>query len=196
MNEKTKKSPVKTVLGILWWVFLILLVLVLVRVIGAKMRGEVPTVGGYAVMRVVSGSMEPKIPVGMYILVQSCDPADVAAGDVISFYSDEQTIQGLPNTHRVNVVKDDGDGTLSYETQGDANAIPDKVDARGERLIGKYVCNLTALSAFADMLGGGGMFFVILLLWVGIAVCVIFSLVKKTGDKESSETPPPQTEEP
>ena len=49
---------VKAVLSAIWWAALILLAVLLVNIIGAKMRGEVPRVFGYSVMNIVSGSMD------------------------------------------------------------------------------------------------------------------------------------------
>ena len=47
---------IRYTLSALWWCVLLLLFALLVCIIGAKLRGEVPKIFGYSVMQIVSGS--------------------------------------------------------------------------------------------------------------------------------------------
>lgn len=157
-------AAAKKIIGVIWWVIIIGLGLLMFSIIGAKMRGEVPRIGGYSIMKIISGSMEDEIPEGSYILIREIDPAEVGEGDIITFYSSDYMIYGLPNTHRVvepPIVTDEG---IEFVTKGDANPINDKVTAKGEDLIGIYVRRLDGLTKFSDALEGGGMFIIMIVL--------------------------------
>jgi signal peptidase I len=70
---------------------------------------------------VVSGSMEPAIPVGSVVFV-SAVPADlIGIGDIVAFHPQDQPVL---ITHRVVGVSRDGP-VLGFRTQGDANNTPD-----------------------------------------------------------------------
>ena len=169
---------VKAVLSAIWWAALILLAVLLVNIIGAKMRGEVPRVFGYSVMNIVSGSMDDYIPAGSYILIEAVDPAEVECDDVICFYSDDPSIKGYPNTHRV--VEDpivNSDGSIEFVTRGDANLKNDDVTAKGEKLIGRYVKTLDGFGKLVNWVSGRGMIFVMVglfVLAVGMMSCSLF----------------------
>ena len=157
-------AAAKKIIGVIWWVIIIGLGLLMFSIIGAKMRGEVPRIGGYSIMKIISGSMEDEIPEGSYILIREIDPSEVGEGDIITFYSSDYMIYGLPNTHRVvesPIVTDEG---IEFVTKGDANPINDKVTAKGEDLIGIYVRRLHGLTNFAEALEGGGMFIIMIVL--------------------------------
>lgn len=181
--EQTKKQKVAGVvritLGTLWWTAVVLLALVIVNIFSAKIRGEVPSVFGYSVMNIVSGSMESPedtdggIPVGSYILIRRVDPKDIKRGDIICFYSTDPSIYGYPNTHRVveePIVTENG---IEFVTKGDANPVPDKYNAEGGRLIGRFVRRLDGVTAFVKMLEGNGM--LIMLGALGGAVVFMFA---------------------
>lgn len=110
------------------------LVALTVYIMVCNMRGEVAGVFGVSVVKVVTGSMEPSIHEGDYIVLKQTDPDELRAGDVICFYSRDSAIYGKPNTHRIVSVLDDG----SFVTKGDANPISDTVTVSPETIIGKY----------------------------------------------------------
>ena len=161
MSKTKAKRIIKITLSAAWWVAIALLFVIMVSIIGAKLRGEVPKLFGYSVMHVISGSMEDDIPKGSFILVKSEDPENIKKDDIISFYSDDMTIQGYPNTHRVvedPIITDNG---IEFVTRGDANPENDKVTAKGENLIGVYVKNLDGLSRLSVALEGKTMIIII-----------------------------------
>ena len=80
MTSETKakiKKAIKITSSVLWWCALGLIFVIMVSVIGAKMTGKVPSVCGYSVMHIISGSMEEEIPQGSYILVKRISPDEV-----------------------------------------------------------------------------------------------------------------------
>ena len=77
---------------------------------------------GYRAEPVLSGSMEPTLPVGSLAVVKEVSAADVDRGDVVTFNT-----PGDPNsftTHRIASVDQDGSRTV-YRTRGDANSSDD-----------------------------------------------------------------------
>ena len=115
---------------------------------------------GLQVFTILSGSMEPKYPVGSLIYVKSVDPSQVKEGDVITFLlSDTVTA-----THRVVGIVDQGDGALRFRTKGDANDAEDAALVHQNNLLGEPVaCILIAIGAgvfllalvfLPDLLGG------------------------------------------
>lgn len=112
---------------------LIALAVLVVYIMVCNMRGKAATVFGTTVLKVVTGSMEPSIHNGDYIIVNS-DYSQLEEGDIICFYSKDSAIYGMPNTHRIVRINDDG----SYVTKGDANNAEDPVAVTADTVIGKY----------------------------------------------------------
>ena len=193
--EQTKKQKVAKVIRVtlasLWWAAVILLALLLINIFSAKIRGEVPSVFGYSVMNIVTGSMENKedpdrgIPTGSYILVKSVDPKKVKRDDIICFYSSDPSIKGFPNTHRVYedpIVTENG---IEFVTKGDANITADKYHALDEDLIGIYVCRLDGVTSFVKMLEGNGMTIMFCVMGAAAVVMVAGAIIKsKYGEDE------------
>ena len=74
----------------------------LVAVILVCLPLTLPRVFGYEIYTVISGSMEPAIPVGSLVYVQPGAPEDAETDDVIAFHSSMDT--GAIITHRVITV--------------------------------------------------------------------------------------------
>lgn len=103
--------------------------LILLLVIAVCLPLALPRFAGYEAYEVVSGSMEPEIPVGSVVYVKYAEPQDVAEEDVIAFQSDSSVI-----VHRVvrnKVVEGE------FVTKGDANAAEDLRTIPYSNLIGR-----------------------------------------------------------
>lgn len=81
----------------------------------------VPTLFGSEASIVMSGSMEPAIPVGSIVSTRLVDVGGIGAGDVVSFRRSEER---TPITHRVVAVEEEA-GARVFTTKGDANEVPD-----------------------------------------------------------------------
>ena len=90
---------------------------ILIGVIILLIPMSTPRLFGYDMYNVISGSMEPEIPVGSMIFVESTTPQDIAEGDIIAFYRNGSVV-----CHRVteNYV-----GSGEIRTKGDANQSED-----------------------------------------------------------------------
>ena len=82
-----------------------------------------PHVLDYRTMTMLTGSMAPAIEPGDVVVSTPIDVADVEVGMVISYHipiDDRRVV-----THRVIDVQHAADGTVTVQTQGDANQSPD-----------------------------------------------------------------------
>ena len=77
-------------------------------------------VNGYSSSIIMSGSMEPAIPIGSIVVVTSVDPDIVKVGDIIVFQRDNSK-----TLHRV-IDKIAENTSYCFETKGDANEYPDQ----------------------------------------------------------------------
>ena len=188
MSKTKTVKIIKNVLSVSWWIALALLFVTMVSIFSAKIRGEVPRLFGYSVMHVISESMEDEIPKDSYILIKRTDPSEIRKDDIICFYSDDFTIQGYPNTHRVveePIITENG---IEYVTRGDANPINDNATAKGEKLIGRYVKNLDGLTRFSHALEGNTMIVIIGIILMASVVMITYTAVldskKQVGKKD------------
>lgn len=104
--------------------------------------GKAPSVFGFSVLQVTSGSMEPEIPVGGIVVVRKVKPESLKIGDVISFYSNDVDISGKVNTHRIIEIKQSESGEKIFRTKGDANEYADTAAVFEIDLVGKMILNL------------------------------------------------------
>ena len=147
---KYLRKTVQVVLRTLWYLMAAALVVTLVQVAAAKYRQEVPQIAGYSLFRITTGSMEPAIPTGTYILVEKTPADRLKIGDVITFYSEDPAIRGLPNTHRITQILRDRNRDLAFVTRGDHNMKDDDLPVGEDQIIGRYVKNLPRLTEFVD----------------------------------------------
>lgn len=137
--------------------------------------GEAPTVFGWQILRVTTGSMAPTYPTDTMVFVRKTDPADIEPGDVISFYSSDPGLDGALNTHRVVEVREE-DGHYVYVTRGDANNVRDQYDADSRRLLGKVVGSSYLLGKLSRLISNPLIFIPVIL--VPLAVILIGNIVR------------------
>lgn len=140
MGEQTqKKSIKKKIRNTVITVALILAVLLCLYIAIQVMTTGRVSIFGFSMFRVVTGSMEPQIPVGSLLLCQDTEIDAVEVDDIVCFYSQEGQLQGKVITHRVTYILTGADGQLLLETKGDANAVADVQYVTAENLIGKVI---------------------------------------------------------
>lgn len=102
---------------------------------------------GHQMYIVLGGSMQPAIPIGGIVIVDAVDPADILAGQIVTF----RAASGTVVTHRVLAVNDTGE--LSFTTKGDASAAPDPVIVPASAVIGRVAYELPWLGILLTSLG-------------------------------------------
>lgn len=200
IQKKKLFTVIKRTAAVLWWCATIAVAILIIGIIGAKLRGEVPRFFGLSVVNIVSGSMEDTIPEGTYILLHKTDPEKIEVNDVICFYSDDPAIKGYPNTHRVLEIVN-GENGLEFVTQGDANPQPDPVTAKADKLIGKHIANLNGMTRFVASLEGNGM---LVFMAIMACLCMVFMVTpmflksseQKQEQEAQGENDPPRVDPP
>lgn len=97
---------------------------------------EVPSVGGYLPLIVLTDSMYPEIQSGDLIICHTLEPEEVQVGDVIAFFDPAGNGTSIV-THRVTEVTAE-DGELVFKTKGDANNVEDSVPVPSKNLVALY----------------------------------------------------------
>ncbi len=97
--------------------------LLVVAVLGVLSVNVGPLVLPYHVYTVLSGSMEPALPVGAEVVLRPVAADQVQTGDIITFTAPGHS--GTLVTHRVVNVITDARGQRFWQTRGDANGVPD-----------------------------------------------------------------------
>ena len=132
-------------LGVVGVIFILVVVLACLSLI-------IPKLAGYNGYVVVSGSMEPTIPVGSIVYSKASDPALMRAGDVIVFI--DKSRGTTPITHRI-MTNNPFTGVIT--TKGDANENEDVNPVTYENVIGRveaYVPRIGFTAAmFSTLLG-------------------------------------------
>lgn len=114
----------------------------------------VPRFAGVQTYVVVSGSMEPSIPVGSLVYARHAEPETLVPGDVIVFYSTEaSSMQGgaasngaIPVTHR---VVENHTESSEIITKGDANTNNDLSPVAYINVVGKVSAHVPWLGHLA-----------------------------------------------
>lgn len=87
-----------------------------------------PSLFGFQVYNIISGSMEPALPIGSAIYVEQVKPLEIQVDDVVAFWVEEEVV-----AHRV--IKNEQSECKIY-TKGDANIAEDRNPIAYENIIG------------------------------------------------------------
>lgn len=126
MSSNKLGKIINIILDIILVPIFILTLICFVSATSAKRQNKVPTVFGYSVVTVLTGSMEPEYPARSVVVLKSVKAEDVKVGDIIAFYGGDGRENDMVIFHRVIAIADlqnsenNTDG-LYFATQGDAN---------------------------------------------------------------------------
>lgn len=151
-EEIKEKSLKKKIIGIVVSVVLALALVGCVSVIAQVLSKGYVSIANYSMFRVVTGSMEPAIPVGSLLISQDMDIDQIQVGDVVNYRSREPGMFGIIITHRVIAIHRNAEGQIYLETKGDANQYPDGHLVDENYLIGKTVFFTKQNNPFARIL--------------------------------------------
>lgn len=148
-KNTAKKSVVRKIVELIEAVslgfFTLVAVLMVIFLFSSKLTGVAPSVAGYQLYTVISGSMSPQIGVGSVVLVRPIDPAKLKEGDIITFRG--QTADSILTTHRIIKVNSNENG-IDFTTKGDANNVKDPNTVKAERVVGKVYGKIEYLGYF------------------------------------------------
>lgn len=165
-EKSNSRHRVLTIVGAVLCVILIPILVINVTLIIKSYTNadEVPKIGGFCPLIVLSGSMEPEIGAGDLIICKQIDSEQVKKGDVIAFF-DPDSKEGKVLTHRVVKVVDE-DGVLSYRTKGDANNTEDRSLVPADSLVGIYQFRIPGAGNIAMFMQSPA----------GLIICVVLPL--------------------
>lgn len=125
---RDKQSPGRSRKSILAAVCNILGIGILIICLLVALPLSLPRILGYDAYNIVSGSMEPAIPVGSVIYVKYEEPKEIQEGDVIAFFSGTSVIAHRVTENRII------EGV--FVTKGDANPLEDLTNVSYRDVIG------------------------------------------------------------
>lgn len=160
-----------TVIGTILCIILIPILLINVTLIAKSYinKEEVPSVGGYLPLIVLTDSMYPVIESGDLIICHTADAADIKEGDVISFFDPAGNGTSIV-THRVlEIVEENGE--RQFRTRGDNNNTEDKALVPAENLVGVY----------QSRIAGAGNIAMFMQTTTGLVVCVVLPIILLVG---------------
>lgn len=145
MNKNKIFRILSIVKDVICWTLIICLALTIVMFFISKVSGNVPSLFGYSVYRVSSGSMEPELSVGDVILSHEVkNPQELKIGDIVT-YNGSGEFDGKIITHEViKAPYKDANGVYMLQTKGTANEIPD-AEIRADSVISIMICELAFL---------------------------------------------------
>ena len=116
----------RVVKNVICWLMIAVLTLAIIVFMITKLNGGSPTLFGYSINRIGSGSMVPELEIGDVIIgKQVTDTSDVSVGDIITFQGDSR-FDNQKVTHRILVEPySNGNGNTVVVTKGDANELDD-----------------------------------------------------------------------
>ncbi len=132
-------------------------------------KDEVPDIGGYFPMIVLTDSMYPDIKSGDLIICHTIDVGNVKEKDVISFFDPAGNGSSVV-THRVVEIVNE-DGRLFFRTKGDNNNTEDKDLVPAENLVGVYKTRIA----------GAGNIAMFMQTTTGLIVCVVLPIILLVG---------------
>ena len=137
-----------------------------------------PGMIGFHMYNVLSGSMEPALPVGSLLYVEGGEPADVEEEDIIAFYGSLED-SGII-THRVvknNVVS----GT--FITKGDANEKEDPEPVSYDNYIGRVALSVPYMGGVLTIMTSlNGKIAAACVVGIGVVLNLIGGRLKERGE--------------
>ena len=127
LSRKGKTFGVLRVIkNIVCWSLIIVLAFLVITFLLNRVSGITPSLFGYTIQRVSSGSMQPELMVGDVILSKNVgDVMTLEVDDIITFKGGSQFGNDVNVTHRVVVAPQEENDTIMLQTKGDANDVAD-----------------------------------------------------------------------
>ncbi len=170
-EKNTAGNKVLTVIGAILCVILTPILLINLTLIAKSYinQDEVPSVGGWLPLIVLTDSMQPVIAGGDLIICHTAEAEDILVNDVIAFFDPAGNGTSIV-THRVlEVIEKDGE--ISFRTKGDNNNAEDKLLVPADKLVAVY----------KNRIPGAGNIAMFMQSPTGLIVCVVMPIVMLVG---------------
>lgn len=170
-QKTTLKDKILTAIGTIMCIILIPVLVINLTLIAKSYinKDEVPSVGGYLPLIVLTDSMVPEIYSGDLIICHTEDAEAIKVDDIIAFFDPAGNGTSIV-THRVMEIVDEN-GKLEFRTKGDNNNTEDKLLVPAESLVGIYKTRIAGLGNVAMFMQSS----------TGLIVCVVLPIVLLVG---------------
>ncbi len=132
----------RKIVNIISTVILVLLILLVIVLFIMRASGKSPSIFGYQVLRVTTGSMEPELMVGNVIVVKETPIEEIHEGDIITYESRMGELSGKLITHRVVEEPEKVNGTYYLQTKGDIEGAALDPKITFDQVKGKFLTKL------------------------------------------------------
>ena len=173
------KKVLSIIFDILFYIFIGAVIIFSIFFVKSTRLNEMPSIGGYSMYIVRTGSMVPTIDPGSLIVVKKTNPKDLKKGDIVTFKG-AQT--GNLFTHRIYKVEDGKE--LKFITKGDANETIDPMKSTPNKIVGKLVVSIPYVGIVINFVQQNWPLVILLIL----GTLILITLLKKffTIDKNEN----------
>lgn len=155
-------------------VFMTIMTVLILTVLGQRLTGKEPSLFGYKLYIVESGSMMPALKINSIIVVKNTSPEKIKVGDIITYNT---SVDGSIVSHR---VADIGKNNEYFITRGDANNVEDPNPVSKDKIIGKVNFSIPYVGYIFTLLRSTkGMVFLIAIVSVWMIIPPIFKKNQK-----------------
>lgn len=165
-----KKSITKLFSALLSFLIAIFMIITIFATLSTGSK----SVFGHHLFLVVSGSMTGTIDKGELIITKSTPRQSLKQGDIITFLSNDWSIYGKPNTHRITRIENG-----LFFTKGDANPTEDTNPVSYDAILGKVIFHNKLLGLLIQKLSHPFIMFLFILLPLSFMVFSEFKNTKK-----------------
>lgn len=162
-SKKERSTAVKIISNIGFALFMIIMIFLIFITAQSRLTGQEPSLFGYRMYVVDSGSMAPTLPINSIIIVNESKASEIEEGDIVTYYAGTS---GTRVTHRVVEILEDNQGFI---TRGDANNTEDPNILEKDRIIGKLALSIPFVGAIFRVLSTK----IGIVIIVGIAALII-----------------------
>lgn len=178
----------KKIKNIIATAVLLLLVAVIVFATIQRISGKSPSIFGYQIYRISSGSMEPELEIGDIILCKQIDIREVHLGDVVTYTATSGELAGQAITHKVIRQTYFENGYYYIETKGIAEGALADDPVREDALLGKMQTKIPLLKhVFNIFLSPFGYILVVALILLAFSKEIFTALSFAIGKKPAAE---------
>jgi sortase B len=150
--------------------------LFIVAVFALTLPLTIPRLMGYQVFSVISGSMEPAIPVGSVIYVREADASEVQVDEIIAFYDEGSVVAHRVVANRTSLGE--------FVTKGDANNTEDLFPIPYDALIGVVALHVPYVGrAMAIYASDVGKVYLMLTLACGVMLNILADRLRRNRSR-------------
>ena len=185
MEEKNKKeTPLykKVISYVVSFLCILLCLYITIEVINANTHNRPTRIFNLSVSYVPTGSMEPTISAGEYVLFKKATFDSVDVDDIIVYYNKDEA------KYIIHRVIEKNEALQIITTKGDNNSVADQIEVTPGMIYGKYITTLGFMAIFSGGINQNLIFFILVIIFALMLVMQLASIfIKGKTDKIKEE---------